>query len=115
MAPKVQTLTERLERHSIPEPNSGCWLWTGAYSDGGYGLLDAKIAGRRETRAHRVSYHAFVGPIPVGLFICHRCDVPCCVNPDHLFLGTPLDNTRDMIRKGRGDFRGRPARQQMAA
>ena len=84
-------------------PN-GCWLWTGSrILSGGYGSFYAR---RKPIRAHRYSWSLVNGPIPSGLFICHRCDVPLCVNPEHLFLGTPLDNIRDMDTKGRrGDSR----------
>lgn len=90
----------RIERIVFYSPD-GCWLWTGQKRkdiDGGYGLI--KIDGRI-TRAHRVSYETYKGPIPEGLFVCHTCDVPLCVNPDHLFLGTLQDNNLDMYMKGR--------------
>ena len=70
-----------------------CWSWTGAHSNG-YGQID-KIP------AHVVSFEIHVGPVPAGLHVCHKCDNPDCVRPDHLFLGTPKQNTQDMIAKGR--------------
>src|SRR5207302_3908832 len=77
---------------------SGCWIWVGAESSDGYGLthVDGK-----EVRAHRLAWTLVRGPIPDGLSVCHRCDVPPCVNPEHLFLGTAQDNTDDMVAKGR--------------
>lgn len=80
-----------------PEPNSGCWLWTGAVNDSGYGLF------RNNERAHRVSYEIHKGPIPNGLVACHKCDNRLCVNPDHIFIGTKGDNNRDMHAKGRAN------------
>jgi len=74
-----------------------CWIWTGAVGRDGYGVM---TVGRRQMRAHRASYQAFNGD-PVGKLVCHKCDRPLCVNPAHLFLGMPCDNTRDMIAKGR--------------
>lgn len=92
------TLIERFEEKYIPEPNSGCWLWTGSCDQAGYGLL----AFRRKTwKAHRVSWVIFHGEIPDGMKVCHRCDVRCCVNPGHFFLGSQLDNVLDMVAKGR--------------
>lgn len=82
----------------LPEPNSGCWLWTGTVDRKGYGRI--KVHGRH-VGAHRVAYRVFVGADPQDLLICHRCDVPGCINPDHLFIGTSTDNARDMGRKGR--------------
>ena len=75
----------------------GCWIWTGVISRR-YGAL--KVNGRTH-RAHRFSWVLRFGEIPEGLFVCHHCDNPVCVRPDHLFLGTPLDNMRDKIAKGR--------------
>ncbi len=84
----------------IPEPNSGCWLWDKhVHPVTGYGSIS--IDGRTKS-AHRVAYAIFKGPIPAGLLVCHKCDVRSCVNPQHLFLGTYLDNNLDKIRKGRG-------------
>ena len=79
----------------IPEPNSGCWLWIGRVDECDYGHYGGAV------RAHRYSYERAVGPIPKGLHVCHKCDTPSCVNPDHLFLGTAQDNTNDKVAKGR--------------
>lgn len=89
-----------IRERSVPEPNTGCWLWTGPVCVKGYGV------GRwnRVTRSHRVSWAAFRGGIPAGMCVCHKCDTPSCVNPDHLFLGTNADNVRDRLQKGRSRY-----------
>lgn len=105
-------LAERLDHYSIPEPNSGCWLWCGSVTRGGYGHLNVALPGSRARRAHpahRLSWIAHQGPIPTGLWILHKCDVRSCINPDHLFVGTHAENMADMVAKGRhrrGDYRG---------
>lgn len=97
-------MRERFEAKFYVTP--GCWIWTkGRYHDG-YGQF-AVSAHERSVRAHRVSYELYVGPIPEDLHVLHRCDVRACVNPEHLFLGTRVDNMQDMIQKGRHYSPGR--------
>jgi len=77
----------------------GCWLWTGWTNGMGYGLIGT--SGKPHTLAHRLSWVIHRGPIHQGLFVLHKCDTTACVKPDHLWLGTQLDNMRDMRAKGR--------------
>ncbi len=87
------------EDRYVVEPNTGCWLWTRAMYHHGYGSCSRGACG--EGYAHRWSWTIHNGPIPNGMQVLHKCDVKHCVNPAHLFLGTQLDNIRDMDRKGR--------------
>lgn len=79
------------------EPSTECWIWTAGKHDGVYGGFQFEVW----TYAHRASWMIHKGAIPDGLLICHKCDNPLCVNPDHLFLGTDQDNTLDCMSKGR--------------
>lgn len=86
----------------------GCWIWTACTSgQWGYGWFrtGTRIGGRESwDYAHRFSYKHFIGDIPEGLSVLHHCDVPLCVRPDHLFVGTQADNIADMTSKGRGSW-----------
>lgn len=94
-------MRRHLEEYSMPEPNSGCQLWLGAGSS--YGVVSRR--GERRL-AHIIAWENTKGSVPDGLKVCHRCDVPPCINVNHLFLGTQGDNLRDMWIKGRGKTPG---------
>jgi hypothetical protein len=79
-----------------------CWEWTAARFEKGYGVFRL---GPKQVKAHRFGYELLVGPIPVGLYVCHTCDNPPCQNPKHWFLGTHKDNAVDRERKGRGAYK----------
>lgn len=92
-----RTLEERLfDKVDITD---GCWLWTAYRNKCGYGVIGT--SGGKSALAHRVMYSLKVGEISEGKEVCHKCDVPACVNPDHLFLATHRENMEDSKRKGR--------------
>lgn len=92
--------TAKLRRLAKTKRVGDCWIWDATVDSWGYGITDFK---RERWKAHRLFYTWFRGPIPDGMLVCHKCDTPSCVNPDHLFLGTPKDNMDDMLAKGRGN------------
>lgn len=97
----IEKLRQEIIKRSTPEPNTGCWLWdnpTEVNPGFFYGVVNVE---KKNIYAHRASYKAFVGEIIPGLVICHKCDTPACVNPDHLFMGTQKDNMQDASKKGR--------------
>lgn len=96
---------EKIEERCEKITDTGCWIWM-LGTVNGYGKLKW---GGTMVRVNRLSYKAFVGPIPDGLLVCHRCDIPECCNPHHLFLGTSLDNAQDKVKKGRL-YTGEPQR-----
>ena len=84
--------------HARMQWTPGCWIWTGSFNNGGYGRT--KYKGNWDL-AHRLFYQLYVGEIPEGLLIRHRCDNRKCVNPQHLIPGTYKDNVNDMVERNR--------------
>jgi hypothetical protein len=79
-----------------------CWEWIASKTRNGYGFFHrGGRVDRKPIRAHRLSWELHNGPIPDGLWVLHKCDNPCCVRPDHLFIGTRSDNMKDCAAKGR--------------
>ena len=93
------SIEERLWKKVIK--TDSCWIFNGATNGRRYGIIFNKDT-KKPVRVHRISWEIHFGSIPIGMYVCHKCDNPLCVNPKHLFLGTQLDNMRDMIAKGRG-------------
>ena len=108
MAYPADDIETRFWRYVSPEPTSGCWLWTGgcAYGYGVFGIPNGSYGVLREgnrmqsIRAHRMAWELWRGPVPENVQVLHKCDVKCCVNPDHLYLGSHADNMRDRDARG---------------
>ncbi len=91
----------RFRRKIGPRTESGCLPWVGNKHSFGYGQIWDRTRALFPLSAHRLAWEFAYGPIPKGMHVLHRCDNPHCVNPDHLFLGTNLDNIADKTAKGR--------------
>ena len=97
-----KSLAERFHEKFIVNEENGCWEWQASRNKKGYGTIgDGNGRKGRTILSHRVSYEMFIGPIPSGIFVMHKCDNPRCVNPYHLKAGTAQDNSTDMTYKGR--------------
>lgn len=91
----MNTQAQRFEKHFIPEPNTGCWIWFGATMSNGYGRFDQLLA-------HRFAYVQFKGEIPENCEVDHRCYMRACVNPDHLQAISRVENIRRQRSWGKG-------------
>lgn len=99
--PALSVYPRLMANHKVSP--SGCWEWTRARDKDGYGKIRVSNVMQR---AHRVSYEFFNGEIPEGLIVRHKCDNPCCINPEHLEIGTHKDNTQDAIMRNRRSSKG---------
>jgi hypothetical protein len=103
---RVVTELDVLKTHLFSKcrlTDTGCWEWIGAKDAHGYGFVNR---GNRTWRAHRISYEAYIGPIPDGLHVLHSCDNPSCISPNHLSVGTAKQNMAEREARGRRDVKG---------
>ena len=103
-APPPQSARSHFDKYLVPGAPDECWLWKGWQDRKGYGMLEVgskRDGTRRRVSAHRLSYELNVGPIPASMSVCHRCDMPLCCNPAHLWLGTHVENMADRDAKER--------------
>ena len=98
----LSRMTQHVRNNYVPVPEAGCWLWLGCWHRNGYGKLSNNS--KNTIVVSRLFYEFHRGPIPEGMQVCHKCDTPACVNPDHLFLGTNRDNAIDREKKQRGRY-----------
>lgn len=104
LARPVQTAEAKFLSQRIATSKETCWNWNGTLHKDGYGVFytPTRSGDKKTLLAHRFAWELVNGNIPAGLCICHKCDNPRCVNTNHLFVGTQLDNIADMVAKGRG-------------
>ena len=97
----VKSLWDRFHEKVSPEALTGCWLWTGAVKELGYGVIGLGTREQGTAKAHRVAYQLYKGEIPLGLAVLHHCDNSACVSPTHLYAGTLKQNAQDCVARGR--------------
>lgn len=102
IAGSKKPLAQRLAKYEIVT-ESGCWIWMGATDKDGYGCIGRSAFGKQygHLKAHRVAYEFYIGEITDELHVLHTCDIPSCINPAHLYLGTPKQNSADKVLRGR--------------
>lgn len=101
MPPKPKSMSERLANKWKVNESSGCWEWTASRTPFGYGKFSVGGKHGGWMNAMRAAWLVWVGPIPDGMCVCHKCDNPSCINPEHLFAGSAADNMHDMYGKSR--------------
>jgi hypothetical protein len=104
--PKNTPITAEWLKSRTVTDERGCWIWQNHIDT--YGYAQTHDSNLKTTKASRLMWALIHGPIPQGLFVCHHCDVKACINPEHLYLATPLKNTRDAIERGLLTFAHRP-------
>ena len=97
----LSPLWDRFHAKVSPEALTGCWIWTGAVKELGYGVIGLGTREQGTAKAHRVAYTLYKGQIPSGMNVLHDCDNPSCVNPSHLYAGTLSDNMIDCVKRKR--------------
>lgn len=104
VSPNEGSYHERLKlkiKINIKVSENGCWIWKGRVRKDGYG--ESSYRKNKHSKVHHISFLTFKGPIGNGLWVLHKCHIRSCCNPDHLYLGTRLDNSRDMVESGRSN------------
>src|SRR6266853_4387915 len=92
---------EQFESHVDMIPIAGCWIWRAGFTSNGYGEMSVR---RYPKLTHKFSYELYKGSIPSGSCVLHKCDVKCCVNPEHLYVGTMMDNGKDAVDRGQNFY-----------
>jgi len=109
---KYRDKTPEIRFWAKVKKTNNCWEWQGCKNNKGYGMFRVN---NEHKYAHRFSYEIHKGEIPQGKFVCHHCDNPSCINPDHLFCGTNSDNIQDSVKKGRFHLIGRKGSQNVSS
>lgn len=112
---RINISREKSFNSKIVKDQNGCWIWIGHRDKDGYGVMAWGGRGSQPIRAHRFSYERNKGKIPEGMYVCHSCDCPSCINPDHLWLGTAKENYNDSKNKKRNTTGERQSKAKLTA